>query len=84
MTPGEINRELDRLAAARSRLSDALIAEGRGEETFNETAKKTDPLSLLLKTNADRHYDLRCEIEVRYGPGAPSRLPHGFKRRKTT
>lgn len=75
MSAAEINRELDRLDAKRSELNRAFIDAGRGHETAAETAKLTDPLAVKFNMIADRQFDLRYEIERRYGPGAPSRLP---------
>lgn len=77
MTAGEINRELDKLDAKRSELNRAFIDAGRGHETAAETVKLTDPLAVKYNAVADRQCALRYEIERRYGPGAPSRLPLG-------
>lgn len=74
MTAGEINRELDRLRKAMSRLNDALIAAGRGHETFQETMRLGDPLSLRVQDVAERESALQVEIHMRAGPGV-SRLP---------
>lgn len=79
MTPGEINRELDCLDARRSRNTDAFIAAGRSEERPSEHLRKDDPLSLEARAIHDRSSALRREIDRRYGPGAPSRLPRGFR-----
>jgi hypothetical protein len=81
MTAGRINREFDALDKQRSNANDALIAAGRGDETFEETCRKTDPASLVFRAIADRQSALRLEIGRRYGPGAPSRLPRGFWKR---
>lgn len=83
MTAGEINKEMDRLDARRSKVNQAFIAAGRGHETPNETQRKTDPLAREWNAIADRQSALRIEISHRYGPGAPSRLPtRGFGPRK--
>lgn len=82
MTAAEINRELDALDKKRQRLNDEFIAAGRGHETASETAKKTDPLAERWKALVSRTADLRNEISLRYGPGAPSRLPRGFGTRR--
>jgi hypothetical protein len=82
MTPAEINRELDQIDKKRSELNDEFIEAGRGSETVNETWKKDDPLALRYKELSNRHGDLQREIYARYGPGAPSRMPKGFKRRR--
>lgn len=75
MTPGTINKELDKLDAQISKLNSQLIDAGRGTEKLSEVVTKTDPLSVAMKDNLDRARALRDEIAARYGPGAPSRLP---------
>ena len=82
MTAGQINKELDRLDAENSKITDEMIEAGRGNETASETWTKTDPLAMRWRRVADRRMDLRNEISQRYGPGAPSRLPKGFKPRR--
>lgn len=77
MTASAINAELDKLDAQDSKLGDAMIAAGRGYERPSEYLKMSDPLSLELRKNSDRRFELRFEIERRYGPGAPRRLPSG-------
>jgi hypothetical protein len=79
MTPAQLNRELDALDRRRSRNTDAFIAAGRGEERPSEYLTKSDPLSREAREIFDRSSALRAEIERRYGPGAPSRLPRGFR-----
>lgn len=78
LTASQINNELDRLDAKRSKLNDEFIAAGRGNERASETAKLTDPLATRYNEVSDRQDTLRNEISLRYGPGAPSRLPRGF------
>lgn len=77
MTASEINKALDRLDARRSRNTDAFIAAGRGHERPNEYLQKSDPLSTEARLIFDEQSALRHEIAMRYGPGAPSRLPTG-------
>ena len=79
MTPAQLNRELDALDARRSRNTDAFIAAGRGEERPSDYLGKDDALSREATEIYGRSCDLRREIERRYGPGAPSRLPRGFR-----
>ena len=79
MTPSEINRALDRLDLEASKINDALIAAGRGDERPSETRRMDDPLSKRYNANSDARHALYVEIERRYGPGAPGRLPRGFK-----
>lgn len=76
MTPGEINRELDRLDKERTKLSDEMIAAGRGDETAEETARLDDPLARRWNRVADRQRDLHAEIVRRAGPGN-YRMPTG-------
>jgi hypothetical protein len=77
LTAREINRALDQIDAKRSKLTDRFIAQGRGSETADETWKKSDPLAREWQALGNRYGDLRNEIELRYGPRAPSRLPSG-------
>lgn len=79
LTPAQINRELDALDRRRSRNTDAFIAAGRGEERPSEYLGKDDQLSREAREIFERQSALRSEIERRYGPGAPSRLPRGFR-----
>jgi hypothetical protein len=41
-----------------------------------------DPLTDRYIENGNRRQALRIEMEMRYGPGTPSRLPRGFGPRK--
>lgn len=79
MTAGQINKELDRLDKLSSKLTDEFIAAGRGYERPSETWKLNDPLAERYKQISSAYSDLRSEISRRYGPGAPSRLPRGFR-----
>ena len=78
MSAPEINRSLDKLAAEGSRLTHEMIEAGRGNERPSEYMEMTDPLSVRLRSNLERRSALRIEVERRYGPGAPSRLPPRF------
>jgi len=83
MTAGQINKELDKIEKSDSKFTDEMIAAGRGGERYSDWSEKTDPLSLKMLANSERRYDLRREIELRYGPNPPSRLPtRGFRPRK--
>ena len=77
MTATEINKELDKLNEQDSALGSLMIEAGRGYERPSEYLKMTDPLAMELRKNADRRQALRIEIDVRYGPSPPSRLPTG-------
>ena len=79
MTPGQINKRLDQLDKKSSKLTDALIKAGRGHEGYGDILKKTDPLALHGRYLYSRSIVLRNEIARRYGPGAPRRLPAGFR-----
>ena len=84
LTAGQINRELDALDIAMSKNCSAMIAAGRGHERPSETALLDDNLSLSCRAIWARQSELRIEIAMRYGPGAPSRLPlRGFGPRST-
>jgi len=78
MTAGKINKALDRNDQTQSKITDDLIAAGRGSEKTSEILAKSDPLSQRLKDALDERSDLKNEITRRYGPDAPSRLPKGF------
>jgi hypothetical protein len=78
----KINVELDRLDKESSKLTEEFIATGRGYEKPSETWTKDDDLAHRYKAISRRQAALRNEIEQRYGPGAPSRLPRGFGPRK--
>jgi hypothetical protein len=78
MTAGEINKELDKLEEQNSKLTQRMIDAGRGYERPSEYLRMTDPLSMKLRKNSDRRMILRIQIERRYGPGAPRRLPREF------
>lgn len=77
MTAGSINKELDKLEEQNSKLGQMMIDTGRGHERPSEYLNMSDPLALELQQNYDRRNKLRAEIERRYGPGAPRRLPPG-------
>ncbi len=78
MTAGDLNKELDKIDKQSSQVTKDLIDAGRGNERPSDYLKLDDPLSARAKALADRRGDLRNEVERRYGPGAPSRLPKGF------
>jgi hypothetical protein len=78
MAGAAINSELDKLDRKSSALTDKLIDAGRGYERMSETMSKGDPLSVQFRAVHDRIRALHAEIERRYGPGAPRRLPKGF------
>ena len=82
MTGSQINRELDRLDRESSKATDELIEAGRGNERISETVQKDDALSQRVTRILDRQRSLRAEIQARFGPGAPGRLPRGFGPRK--
>jgi hypothetical protein len=85
LTPAQLNRELDLLDQEGTRLNDAMLAAGRderGSEVRAKAARGGDPLAQAIVAVWDRATKLRDEIATRYGPGAPRRLPPGFKRRR--
>jgi hypothetical protein len=77
MTAGEINKELDKLDEQNSKLGQLMIGAGRGYERPSDYLSMNDPLSTELQQNYERRSRVRAEIERRYGPGAPRRLPPG-------
>lgn len=82
--PAKINGMLDRLRKLSSVLTDEFIAAGRGHERASETWQFDDPLAERYKAISRSQDVLRNEIERRYGPGAPSRLPRGFGPTRST
>lgn len=87
MTPGQINKALDKLDVRSSKNTRAFIDAGRGyERPFDADGEigylsKSDPLSREALAIWEKQKSLRNEIARRYGPGAPSRMPLGFKRK---
>lgn len=77
MTAGEINRELDALDKRNDKNTEAFIAAGRGHERPSDYLGKEDPLSREAAAIWERRKNLRAEMERRYGPNPPSRLPRG-------
>mgnify|MGYP000997312859 CR=1 FL=1 len=75
LTASQLNKELDKLDVEDSKITEKLIAAGRGHETYSETSKMTDPLSLEWNAIQDRMQWLRAERDIRFGPNSPPRLP---------
>lgn len=80
MTGGQINKSLDKLSLESSKINDKFISSGRGQEKPSEILTKSDSLSLAYRLNNEKMNALRNEMERRYGPGVPNRLPHSFLR----
>jgi hypothetical protein len=78
MIGSAINRELDALDRESSKVTNLLIAAGRGTELPSSILFKTDALSWRYREEVTRRRALRIEMERRYGPGTPARLPRGF------
>ena len=76
-TAGQINFALDRLDVRSSSNTRAFIDAGRGYERPSDYMHKDDELSREARAIFEERSALRREIEFRYGPGAPSRLPPG-------
>lgn len=74
----KINAMLDRLDRLSSRNADAFINAGRGDERPSDYMNKDDALSREARAIFSAYRALHHEIDHRYGPGAPSRLPRGF------
>jgi ribosomal protein L37AE/L43A len=79
MSAAAINKELDKLEAQERDWTDRMIAAGRGHDMPLDYLDKshTDPLSREAQDNYARRIDLKREVEARYGPVHPSRLPTG-------
>ena len=78
MTAGEINKALDKLDKRSSANIAKLIEAGRGYELSSETMQLSDSLALEYQAIMKERQKYQLEISLRYGPGAPSRLPKGF------
>lgn len=78
MSGPEINKALDRLDKLDSKFTEDMIAAGRGYERFSDWSMMTDPLALHGLDLFRQRMALRAEMERRYGPGTPGRLPKGF------
>jgi hypothetical protein len=74
MSAKAINAELDALEAEGTRLMHEAIATGRGHERPSDRVHMTDPLSMAVKAVDNRMWELRREVEQRYGRWTP-RLP---------
>jgi hypothetical protein len=77
MSAGEINKALDAIDAQVSKLTQEFIDAGRGHERPSEYLKMNDPLANRAKDLYNKRSALQIEKDMRYGPGAPSRLPKG-------
>jgi hypothetical protein len=82
MTAGEINKALDKIDAESSKLTRQFIDAGRGHERPSEYLRMSDPLAMKAQELHKKRTALAIERDMRYGPGAPSRLPKGFGPRK--
>jgi hypothetical protein len=69
MTASQINKEMDKLSALDSKLTDEFIAAGRGHERAFDIMKQTDTLSMRYRAIVERKWDLLNELERRWGPG---------------
>ena len=75
MSASEINRALDKLEGWDTLNCNAMIESGLGHETYTDSQRSVHPLSVERCRLARLRFALRDEIDARYGPGAPSRLP---------
>ncbi len=80
MTGGAMNKRLDALDKQSSRVTDQLIAAGRGREKWSETMRATDPLARKLQKIHAEMSNIRDEIGLRFGPGQ-RRAPAGARRK---
>jgi len=76
MTPGQINKALDRLMAVRSRVTSEFIAADRGDERPSEIRTKTDPLALVHRAVEAAWDNVMHEVHYRAGPHV-SWMPSG-------
>lgn len=77
MTAGQINKELDKIDKQRSDVNRQLIDAGYGHLRMSEISGLDHPLARREEDLYDKYMILRREVDRRYGPGAPSRLPSG-------
>lgn len=82
MTGPEINRALAKLDAVDSKLTDTMIAVGRGHERPSDYLNKTDELSLALRQVYDARCALRVEAYARFGPDWKQGVNPGPRRKK--
>lgn len=75
MTVSQLNSELDKLDAMSSDLTDRFIESGLGHLGYNELLQMQGPIHDEARAVFSRRGDLSNEIGLRWGPGAPSRLP---------
>jgi hypothetical protein len=75
LTNSQINKERDKLRKRRDEITEEMIAAGRGNETPDQTFKKTDKLSVAFQENASRLQELAFEAEVRMGGKVYGALP---------
>ncbi len=73
-----INKALDTLDKEQSKLNGALIEAGFGHVMLQEIMRMDHPVAQQYAVVSSQIALLHEEIERRYGPGAPSRLPRGF------
>jgi hypothetical protein len=84
MTANQINKELDKLDAISSAITDEFISANRGHETSFQIMKQTDPLSVRYRENVEKRWELLNEIARLWGPGmhrAPVKQPKTIGRR---
>ena len=77
MTAGAINKALDVLDKESSKLNDQLIEAGFGHIGLQQIVKMDHPVARQYAVVSEQQRWLHNEIERRYGPGAPYRLPAG-------
>lgn len=65
MTNAEIKREKEKLDREMSKITDEMIAAGRGHERTDETFRKDDPLALRFRAASQRHGRLTNEAQLR-------------------
>lgn len=78
MTASELNKALDRIDAEGTKITQAFINVGRGNERPSEYLRATDPLAMRARDNYERRSAIKREMDRRYGPGLSGHLPRGF------
>jgi len=70
LSDSKVREMLEKCEIQQSHITDSLIPAGRGSEKYNETLKKTDPLSVNFRILHDKWSELRNEMESRSVYGA--------------
>lgn len=87
MTPGQINKEVEKIEDAGSKINREMLAAGRGNERYSDTqaildGPNPDPLTVEWGRIESRRLMLKQEIRSRAGPNYYMDLQRIHKRRR--